>query len=509
MHDESTAPIPEPIPVPGSLRKLSDVTCEVCGTIFRPRHATNRFCSRPCYVVWWKEHVKGAALIAANRKKCDMEATGTAPQGKGGWFQTESTSGRTPSQRRKRDQALLDAAARDDTGSEGTAWSERAAYWMSSPSDPPPNGADAFNARKIEQPPLVLNGHGVTLRIHQGTLLVRNGFTHYPQDVEEHRFFRADRKLPSRIIVLDSDGSMTFDVLAWLSEQQVPLVQVDWQGRVVSVCGPYAVPYDPALREAQLAAYTNGVGLQIATQLIRDKIAGCIETLLGFPRSPSRDNGLQKTQRIANELQVQPRSFEALRLLEARAALAYFLCWQEVPISWKGIGRKPIPQEWHRCGMRQGILRDGTNRHATHPMNAILNYAYAVLESQMRAAVVGAGLDPTVGYLHARQPNRLAGVYDMMEPLRPVVDRRALEFVRNRVFQPSDFVVTQTGVCRLHPQLARCIAALVPEVDPANGTPQRATKMLQAERSWTASPRIPAPVTRTGAKRGRPSGHPS
>jgi CRISPR-associated protein Cas1 len=30
----------------------------------------------------------------------------------------------------------------------------------------------------------------------------------------------------------------------------------------------------------------------------------------------------------------------------------------------------------------------GRNRHATHPVNAMLNYAYAVLESQVRIATV-------------------------------------------------------------------------------------------------------------------------
>jgi CRISP-associated protein Cas1 len=41
------------------------------------------------------------------------------------------------------------------------------------------------------------------------------------------------------------------------------------------------------------------------------------------------------------------------------------------------------------------------NRHASHPVNAILNYAYAVLEIQVRIATVSYGLDPTIGYLHA------------------------------------------------------------------------------------------------------------
>jgi CRISPR-associated protein Cas1 len=46
----------------------------------------------------------------------------------------------------------------------------------------------------------------------------------------------------------------------------------------------------------------------------------------------------------------------------------------------------------------------GRNRHATHPVNAMLNYAYAVLESQVRISAASQRLDPTIGYLYACGP---------------------------------------------------------------------------------------------------------
>ena len=102
----------------------------------------------------------------------------------------------------------------------------------------------------------------------------------------------------------------------------------------------------------------------------------------------------------------------------------------------------------------------GRNRHATHPVNAMLNYTYAVLESQVRVEAVSHGLDPTIGYLHASRSRRVALVYDLMEPLRPQIDSRVLDFVRSHTFTPSDFLLGTDGVCRLHPQLARQVALL-------------------------------------------------
>lgn len=92
----------------------------------------------------------------------------------------------------------------------------------------------------------------------------------------------------------------------------------------------------------------------------------------------------------------------------------------------------------------------------------MLNYAYGVLESQVRTAAVTHGLDPTIGYLHACRPGRVTLVYDLMEPLRPQVDRLVLDLVRSNTFSPSDFILTDRGVCRLHPQLARQTARLIP-----------------------------------------------
>jgi CRISPR-associated endonuclease Cas1 len=112
-------------------------------------------------------------------------------------------------------------------------------------------------------------------------------------------------------------------------------------------------------------------------------------------------------------------------------------------------------------------MLSGRNRHATHPVNAMLNYAYAVLESQVRIAIVSQGLDPTIGYLHVCRPGRVALVYDLMEPLRPQVDLTVLNFVLTHTFTPSDFVLRDDGVCRLHPQLAREVAARLAVYDRA------------------------------------------
>src|SRR5215217_4620161 len=103
---------------------------------------------------------------------------------------------------------------------------------------------------------LVLCGHGVSLRVDAGTLLIRNGFTHYPQQREEFRYFRGDLDRPARIILLDGSGSISFDVLDWLAEQDVPLIRISWTGEVVTVAST-AYSADPKKVEWQRKMRNN------------------------------------------------------------------------------------------------------------------------------------------------------------------------------------------------------------------------------------------------------------
>jgi CRISPR-associated endonuclease Cas1 len=91
----------------------------------------------------------------------------------------------------------------------------------------------------------------------------------------------------------------------------------------------------------------------------------------------------------------------------------------------------------------------------------MLNYAYGVLESQVRMQVVATGLDPTIGILHGNFGGKHGLVYDLMEPLRPIVDRKVLEFVQSRTFHPADFTLADSGNCRLNPELARNVVRAV------------------------------------------------
>jgi CRISP-associated protein Cas1 len=340
---------------------------------------------------------------------------------------------------------------------DGEEWAERCAYWA----EQAVAGKSKPRQKREDRRLLILSGYGVRLYIDNRALIVENGFTHHPQQREEWRFFPGEWRVPSRIVVLDGKGGLTFHALRWLAEQGVPLVHIDWKGTVVHVVGGGGA-IDAKLAQTQEAARKNGRWLTLSRRLISLKIANSIETLQrAFPNSPATVDAIEKLQGVAREMKHQaPSTVDELRGVEGRAAIAYFAAWQSFPMHWKGTGRHAIPHDWRQIDGRASMVgnrKSYRNRNATHPVNAMLNYAYAVLESNVRMQVVAAGLNPTIGYFHGNYRNKHALVYDLMEPLRPLVDRGVLEFVQKQTFSPSDFVLASDGVCRLNPQLARAV----------------------------------------------------
>lgn len=427
-------------------------TCHHCGTEFVPKRQTRgMFCSRRCYWDWWAQHRAEEVSKQGNARLDELRAAGHDPRA------TRQAAWKRKMAFRQTALELFEDAA------DGEAWTERGRYWEGRLDDDRP--ADDLYRRR-ERKPLVLAGHGAKLRVHGRTLLATHGFTYYPQEAREERFFKGDPRLPSRIVLVATDGFVSMDAVRWLAEQRVPLVLLDYQGRVESIIARETTAADLDLRRAQIAALDDGRGFAIAKSLIERKLEGSLTTLGTLPPSSAQESAIDRVATLLHELQSDPPAdVDALRLLEAHAAHAYFKSWRSLPIHWKGTGRKPIPPAWRHIGLR-GDFFAGGNRNAHHPFNAVLNYGYGVLESRVRIAVAETGLDPTIGYLHVNTSGRAALVYDFMEPFRPRVDREVLGFIWSNAFTPRDFVIDSRGVCRLHPELAKTFVHHLSDVYP-------------------------------------------
>ena len=344
------------------------------------------------------------------------------------------------------------------------SWADRSGIW---------NGRYArrlASRSKRERPrqPLIITGHGVSLRVENGSLFIRNGFTHYPQKQETYRFFKGEPAIPERIIMLDGSGSLSFDVLSWLSEQGVSLIKIDWQGKVICVsaqsgfsANPYRVQWQRETRADEIRR------MEYSLSKITQKIEKSILTLeKSVPHTKAWNRAMESAYSTLTHLdEKRPQTIAQLRVLEANAAASYFRAWKGTPIKWRGTSKRPIPENWKQIAQRTSLFLRAGNRNASHPINAILNYAYTVLQSEIQINAISEGYDPTIGIMHESRDGASAFIFDVMEPSRPLIDHKVLEFVKSHVFTPADFAIRADGVCRLNPELARYIARLVIGVD--------------------------------------------
>lgn len=335
-------------------------------------------------------------------------------------------------------------------------WPERSEYWRTYE----PKRRRGSKRKFYFRQPLILCGHGVRLRVDCGTLLVQNGFTHYPQERNEFRFFPGDANLPDRIVMLDGSGAISFDAIDWMVNQKIALIKLNWRGHIQTLGAEYGYAAKPEVVEAQRAAQKGAANIRIARWLIREKIVASIDTLKSvLPQSEARDAALFRSKKWLREIDrpVGQLSVSKILGIEGGAAAAHFQAWYGIPLNWRHLSKKPIPVGWHEVGPRKMGWQPRRNQHARHPINAMMNYAYGMLVSQIRIEIAAAGLDPMVGVLHGTATNDVPLVYDLMEPLRPVAERRILEFALSHTFAPSDFVISQLGGCRLNPQIARIV----------------------------------------------------
>jgi CRISPR-associated endonuclease Cas1 len=338
------------------------------------------------------------------------------------------------------------------------AWATRSNMWRAR--------AEKASARRTKRakaaPALTVAGHGVSMRIVGGALTIQIGFTHYPQERETIRFFKGDLSLPERIILLDGSGSVTFDVLSWLAEQKVALIRIDWKGDVVCVAGASGYSANPFRVQWQCETRSDPAKRnEFCRSIIIRKIEASVLTLeKSIRHSDKRERAMKSAYSALSRLdESPPQSIVELRALEANCAASYFRSWVGMPIKWRGTSRRPIPESWNSIGQRSSPHHLAGNRNAAHPVNAILNYAYAALESEMRIKAIAEGYDPTIGIMHEGSDGSSIFIFDLMEPERPKVDRAVLEFVKGHVFDPADFVIRSDGVCRLNPEMARMVVA--------------------------------------------------
>jgi CRISPR-associated endonuclease Cas1 len=283
---------------------------------------------------------------------------------------------------------------------------------------------------------------------------------------------------------------MTFDAINWCNTQGITLLLVSPTASLMGLFTPESSA-NVRLRRAQYLASVNGRDIAIAYEIIRKKLKAQLTTLQHHHELPDRTRGIALIQQglshfqiptshrssstlpaisTTSDLQDNPLALTSstsssillsrLRVEESQAASAYFATWVGHPLHWQNASVRKTPPHYHAIRERNSPLSPkGNAQHAVDPTNTLLNYCYAVLDAECRAALLACGFDLACGFLHSSPDDPNALSHDLMELHRPAVDSLLLNFLSRTTFSASDFKPDNTGRLYIHPLLARAVVA--------------------------------------------------
>jgi len=230
---------------------------------------------------------------------------------------------------------------------------------------------------------------------------------------------QASKRTLRHVLILAKGVSLSSDVVYFCGENGISLDFIDFRGRPIArLSSPEQPILDAGL--AQLHAFNNGKAEFLARTFVEAKVRNQLNLMKYFHKY-RKDVHAEFTARFADEearIQGYLEELDELRgnwslegnrgkllAIEGRAASSY---WALVKLLVED--RVEFP----------GRVRKG----ATDLFNSLLNYGYAILYSRTWGAVLRAGLNPLISFLHADRPRAPTLVFDLVEEFRPqAVDR--------------------------------------------------------------------------------------
>ncbi|WP_181305984.1 CRISPR-associated endonuclease Cas1 [Rufibacter sp. XAAS-G3-1] len=224
-------------------------------------------------------------------------------------------------------------------------------------------------------------------------------------DIKKHHF--AASKVTS--IIMTTGAALSTDAIRLAILNNVDIVFTEKDGHPLGRVWHSKLGSTTKIRKCQLEASLNKTGVDWTKAWLLTKLENQRDFIqdLKKHRTPQADYLNDKTARL-EALAISISSLQAervadiadtLRGLEGTAGRLYFETLSYV-----------LTKEHQFSGR--------SSRPAKDPFNAFLNYAFGILYSKIEKALIIAGLDPYLGFLHRDDYNQLSFVYDFIEPYR-------------------------------------------------------------------------------------------
>jgi CRISPR-associated protein Cas1 len=280
--------------------------------------------------------------------------------------------------------------------------------------------------------PLLITGFGTDISVNKRRLIIDNKLENIHYEFYPHQ-------IPHDTVILDGHtGSISFEAMRWLVKHNISITMLNWDGNLLSV----TLPKEPAssnLKIKQYEAYSDSNKKRIiAEAIVNEKVMHSLNLLneLSAYYPEIKPNAVKERVMV-----------ESVLTYEGNMAIAY---WHEIG----KVFNKLYPD--FRFTDRNG-RKHSWNMNASDEINALLNYGYSILESEIRKDINAVGFDSSIGFLHELKDGRSSLVYDIQELYRWLVDLSVIQLLEEKKLKKFDFIVTENYNIRLRANTAKAL----------------------------------------------------
>lgn len=194
-----------------------------------------------------------------------------------------------------------------------------------------------------------------------------------------------------RLLLIESTAvSLTAALLAELTDKKIKVIFCDAKRNPSSELLPYYGAHDTSLKIRNQIAWSDKIKVQMWTEIVSEKIRKQREVLLLREKKEEAD----LLGQYLEEMELGDATNR-----EGHAAKVYF----------------------------NALFGKGFSRSVDNVANAALNYGYSILLSAFTREITANGYLTQLGLFHDNMFNPFNLASDLMEPFRPLVDRRVLQ----------------------------------------------------------------------------------
>ncbi len=294
--------------------------------------------------------------------------------------------------------------------------------------------------------PLLISGFGTSINVDKRKLIVTNKLNDTKLEFYPHKINH------DSIIIDGHTGNISFESMRWLMKHNIHLTLLNWDGNLLATTLPDQT-ISGKLRLEQYKKHLDHIArCHIAQQLVKSKVGSSLNLLNElakfYPLDIKKIQGRFEAEFHYNSKQERNMlKIQEIMSHEARIAKIYFEYLRIV-------FAKVAPQ--FSFETRANIDHKRSD-HASDEINALLNYGYSILSSEIKKFLNSVGLDSQIGFLHETLLSRTPLVYDLQELFRWLIDLSVIQLLEENNLKKSDFILTENYHIRLKPDTAKLL----------------------------------------------------